>query len=42
MVNNISGTKEIKISENFNLPLYIALITNPQKEKMYFVAGFRF
>ncbi len=38
----ISATKEIKITEKFGLPLYIALITNPQKEKIYFVAGFKF
>lgn len=38
----ISASKEIKITEKFSLPLYAALITNPQKEKIYLVAGFTF
>lgn len=38
----ISATREIKFSEKFSLPLYVALITNPQKEKIYMVAGFKF
>lgn len=38
----LSTSKQIKITENFSLPLSLALITNPQKEKIYFVAGFNF
>ncbi len=38
----ISSEKEIKITDDFSLPLSIALITNPQAEKIYFVAGFSF
>jgi len=38
----LSATKNIKITENFSLPLYAALITNPQQEKIFFVAGFNF
>ena len=38
----ISASREIKITENFSLPLNVALITNPQKEKIYLVAGFNF
>ncbi len=32
-------TKDIKISNNFNLPLSLSLITNPQAEKIFIVAG---
>jgi len=38
----LSTTKEIAISEKFSLPLSISLITNPQAEKIYLVAGFSF
>lgn len=37
-----SASKEIAITEKFSLPLTVSLITNPQKEKIYFVAGFSF
>jgi len=38
----LSTTKEIQISEKFSLPLSVSLITNPQAEKIYLVAGFSF
>lgn len=38
----ISTTKEIKITDDYNLPLSVSLITNPQAEKIYLVAGFSF
>jgi uncharacterized protein (TIGR02001 family) len=38
----ITSTKEIKISKSYNLPLTVSLITNPQAEKIFLVAGFSF
>mgnify|MGYP001190131534 CR=1 FL=1 len=38
----LSTTKEIQISEKYSLPLSISLITNPQAEKIYLVAGISF
>lgn len=38
----VSASRDIKITDKFSLPLNIALITNPQKEKIYLVAGFNF
>ncbi|MFK5959298.1 MAG: hypothetical protein QM495_10595 [Lutibacter sp.] len=38
----ITITKEIKITSYYNLPLTVSLITNPQAEKVYLVAGFSF
>ena len=38
----ITSTKEIKISDSYNLPLSVSLITNPQAQKIYLVAGFSF
>ena len=38
----ISATKEIKITNVFKLPLTVSLITNPQAEKIFMVAGFSF
>ncbi len=38
----ISTTKEILFSDKFSLPLSISLISNPQAEKIYLVAGFSF
>lgn len=38
----ISTIKEIKITDSFKLPLSVSLITNPQSEKIYLVAGFSF
>ena len=38
----ISATKDIKVSEKFTLPLSVSLITNPQAEKIYLVAGLSF
>jgi hypothetical protein len=35
----ISVSKAIKITENFSLPVSASLITNPQKEKVFFVVG---
>ncbi|MFH2096786.1 MAG: TorF family putative porin [Bacteroidota bacterium] len=34
--------KEIKITDDYKLPVTVSLITNPEKEKIYFVAGFSF
>jgi hypothetical protein len=34
-----SATKEIPITEKFSLPLTTSIITNPQKEKVFFVIG---
>jgi hypothetical protein len=41
---NIGATakKEIKITENFSLPLSVSLITNPQKENIFLVVGASF
>lgn len=38
----VTGTKEIAITDRFNLPLTVSLITNPQAQKIYFVAGISF
>lgn len=35
----VSASKSIKITDKFSLPLNASLITNPQKEKVYFVVG---
>jgi len=35
-------SKEIKISNKITIPLTVSLITNPQAEKIYFVAGLSF
>ena len=38
----LSTTKNIKITEQYSLPLSVSLITNPQAENIYLVAGFSF
>jgi hypothetical protein len=38
----INAHKEFKITEKFQLPVFVSLITNPQKENIYFVAGVGF
>jgi len=38
----ISTTKKIKITDDYNLPLSVSLITNPKAERIYLVAGFSF
>lgn len=38
----ITSTKEITITDKYNLPLTVSLITNPQAQKIYFVAGISF
>lgn len=38
----VSSTKEIEITEKFSLPLTVSLITNPQAQKIFLVAGFSF
>jgi len=38
----ISTSKKIKITDKFSLPVTASLITNPQAEKIYLVAGFSF
>ncbi len=38
----VSAAKEIQITEKFSLPVSVSLITNPQKERIYLVAGFTF
>lgn len=38
----ISTSKEIKITENFSLPVFGSVIVNPQQEVAYVVAGFSF
>jgi hypothetical protein len=38
----LTTTKEIEITNKFKLPLTVSLITNPQAEKIYLVAGFSF
>ena len=38
----LSTVKNIKITEHYSLPLTLSVITNPQAEKIYFVAGFSF
>lgn len=36
----LKGTKELKITDSFTLPISASVITNPQAEKIYFVLGF--
>ncbi len=38
----LTATKDITISNKFKLPLSVSLITNPQAEKIYLVAGISF
>lgn len=38
----VTKQKDIQITDKFSLPLVISLITNPQAEKIYMVAGFSF
>ena len=38
----VSATKNIKITKFYSLPLSVSLITNPQAEKIYLVAGISF
>jgi hypothetical protein len=38
----ISTSKEIKITENFSLPVFGSVIVNPQQEVAYVIAGFTF
>jgi hypothetical protein len=38
----INAHKEFKITDKFQLPVFVSLITNPQKENIYFVAGVGF
>ena len=38
----VTSTKNIKITNHYDLPLTVSLITNPQAEKVYLVAGFSF
>ncbi len=38
----ISTSKDIKITDDFSLPLTVSLITNPQAQKIFMVAGFSF
>jgi len=38
----ITGTKNIQLTNKYSLPLSVSLITNPQAEKIYMVAGFSF
>lgn len=38
----LTASKEIRITDKFALPLTASIITNPQAEKVYFVAGFSF
>lgn len=38
----ITSTKEIKITKDYSLPLSVSLITNPQAERIFLVAGFSF
>ena len=43
-VVNLGATfsKNIKITNSYSLPVSVSLITNPQTEKIYFVAGLSF
>jgi hypothetical protein len=38
----LTAAKEVKITDNFALPLSASIITNPQAEKIFFVFGFSF
>ena len=38
----ITVAKDIKITKQYSLPLTVSVITNPQAEKIYFVAGLSF
>lgn len=38
----LTTTKEIEVTQKFSLPLTVSLITNPQAQKIYLVAGFSF
>ena len=38
----VTASKDIKITEKYSLPLSVSLITNPQAEKIYLVAGISF
>lgn len=38
----LTGYRKIKITDSFELPLKISVITNPQVSNIYFVAGFSF
>jgi uncharacterized protein Gcw-chp len=38
----VTAVKQIPITEKFSLPLKVSLVTNPQAEKIYLVAGFCF
>ncbi len=38
----ITTTKDIKITNDFSLPLKVSLITNPQAQRIFLVAGFSF
>jgi len=38
----LTAVKNIKITDHYSLPLTLSVITNPQAEKIYFVAGFSF
>jgi len=38
----ITAKKKVNITENFNLPITVSLITNPEAERIYLVAGFSF
>jgi len=38
----VTGTKEIKVTENFTVPCSVSLITNPQTENIFMVLGISF
>lgn len=38
----LTVNKDIKISDKYSLPLNVSIITNPQAEKIFLVAGFSF
>ena len=38
----IKATKKVKITDNYSLPVNFSIITNPQTEKIFFVAGLSF
>ncbi len=38
----LTATKDIKFTDKFSLPLSVSVITNPQAEKIYLVAGISF
>ncbi len=35
-------TKEVRISKSYSVPIYVSLISNPQRQKIYLVAGISF